>query len=50
MTEAQTLTMTDGRTVGFADSGPTDGRPIVGCHGGPGSRLEPKGVALVPER
>jgi pimeloyl-ACP methyl ester carboxylesterase len=30
-----------GRKVGFADYGPGDGIPVVWCHGGPGSRLEP---------
>jgi pimeloyl-ACP methyl ester carboxylesterase len=38
-----TLTMTDGRTVGFATYGPVDGTPVLWCHGGPGSRLEPAG-------
>lgn len=31
----------DSRTVGFADFGPPDGEPVIWCHGGPGSRLEP---------
>src|SRR5262245_66019522 len=31
----------DGRLVGFADYGPADQVPVVWCHGGPGSRLEP---------
>ena len=31
----------DGRVVGFADLGRPDGTPVVWCHGGPGSRLEP---------
>jgi pimeloyl-ACP methyl ester carboxylesterase len=35
--------MPDGRTVGFATYGPDDGTPVVWCHGGPGSRLEPAG-------
>ena len=38
-----TLTMPDGRTVGFATYGPDAGTPVVWCHGGPGSRLEPAG-------
>lgn len=29
------------RVVGFADYGPRDGVPVLWCHGGPGSRLEP---------
>jgi pimeloyl-ACP methyl ester carboxylesterase len=41
MTESLTLTMPDGRTVGYADFGPVDGAPVLWCHGGPGSRLEP---------
>src|SRR5262245_36047383 len=36
-----TLTLKDGRTVGFADFGPANLMPVVWCHGGPGSRLEP---------
>ena len=35
--------MPDGRTVGFATYGPEDGTPVLWCHGGPGSRLEPAG-------
>ena len=31
----------DGRIIGFADHGPADQVPVVWCHGGPGSRLEP---------
>ena len=37
--------MPDGRTVGVADFGPADGRAVLWCHGGPGSRLEPSQVA-----
>ena len=37
--------MPDGRTVGYADFGPADGAPVIWCHGGPGSRLEPTQVA-----
>ncbi len=40
-----TLIMPDGRTVGFATYGPDSGTPVVWCHGGPGSRLEPAGLA-----
>jgi pimeloyl-ACP methyl ester carboxylesterase len=36
--------MPDGRTVGYADHGPADGTPVIWCHGGPGSRLEPMQV------
>lgn len=31
----------DARTIGFVDHGPLDGIPVIWCHGGPGSRLEP---------
>ena len=40
-----TLATTDGRTLGFADYGPSDGIPVLWFHGGPGSRLEPKATA-----
>ena len=36
-----TIEVTDGRTVGFATYGRTDGIPVIWCHGGPGSRLDP---------
>jgi pimeloyl-ACP methyl ester carboxylesterase len=36
--------MPDDRTVGYADHGPADGTPVIWCHGGPGSRLEPMQV------
>ena len=36
-----TLIVSDGRTVGFATYGPDTGTPVLWCHGGPGSRLEP---------
>ena len=45
MSTRATLTMPDGRTVGYADFGPADGTPVIWCHGGPGSRLEPMQVA-----
>jgi pimeloyl-ACP methyl ester carboxylesterase len=41
MAETRMITTDDGRTVGFVDFGPTDGTPVLWCHGGPGSRLEP---------
>jgi len=54
------LPLSDGRTLSFAEYGPPDGRPVVLCHGLPGSRrqhppdvehLETLGVRLiVPER
>jgi pimeloyl-ACP methyl ester carboxylesterase len=30
-----------GRALGFAEFGDPDGTPVLWCHGGPGSRLEP---------
>ncbi len=42
MTSAEGATVSSGgRAVGFVDFGPPDGAPVVWCHGGPGSRLEP---------
>ena len=29
------------RTVAYRDFGPAEGRPVLWCHGGPGSRFEP---------
>lgn len=40
-----TITMNDGRTVGFADYGSPGQTAMVWCHGGPGSKLEPSWVA-----
>jgi pimeloyl-ACP methyl ester carboxylesterase len=40
-----TLSLPDGRTVGFVDYGPEDGTAVLWCHGGPGSRLEPAAFA-----
>jgi pimeloyl-ACP methyl ester carboxylesterase len=40
MTNA-TITVSDGRTVGFADYGTPDQIAVLWCHGGPGNRLEP---------
>ena len=34
----ETLTLSDGRTLGYAEYGPSDGEPLVFCHGSPGSR------------
>jgi pimeloyl-ACP methyl ester carboxylesterase len=36
-----TIVLADGRTVGYADHGDPDATPVLWCHGGPGSRLEP---------
>ncbi|QKT03988.1 alpha/beta hydrolase [Ectothiorhodospiraceae bacterium 2226] len=35
-----TLTLPDGRRLGYADYGDPRGRPVLYCHGLPGSRLE----------
>src|SRR5262245_54335134 len=40
-----TMTMNDGRIVGFADFGSPAQTALVWCHGGPGSRLEPSFIA-----
>lgn len=45
----QKLELPDGRTLGYADYGPADGAPVLWCHGGPGSRMEPAGVAPAAE-
>lgn len=37
-----TIGLPDGRTVGFAEFGAPDGTAVLWCHGGPGSRLEPR--------
>jgi pimeloyl-ACP methyl ester carboxylesterase len=40
-----TITLEDGRTVGFADFGSPHQTAVLWCHGGPGSRLEPEPFA-----
>ncbi|MBA2608661.1 MAG: alpha/beta hydrolase [Actinobacteria bacterium] len=40
-----TIELPDGRTLGYSDYGPADGVAVVWCHGGPGSRLEPKTIS-----
>lgn len=40
-----TISMNDGRIVGFADYGSPDHTAVLWCHGGPGNRLEPLLVA-----
>lgn len=39
MTTAHTITLTDGRVIGFDDVGDPSGLPVVFFHGTPGSRL-----------
>ena len=36
-----TLEVADGQAIGYATFGRSGGVPVVWCHGGPGSRLEP---------
>lgn len=36
------LELADGRMLGYADFNPDAATPVIWCHGGPGSRLEPK--------
>jgi pimeloyl-ACP methyl ester carboxylesterase len=40
-----TVELADGRILSYADYGPPDGRPVLWCHGAPGSRLEPQTFA-----
>jgi len=40
-----TITVADGRSIGFADYGTPDQTAVLWCHGGPGNRLEPSLVA-----
>lgn len=44
----QTLTLPDGRAIGFSDYGKAGDAPVIWCRGGPGSRLEAgaKGAAV----
>jgi pimeloyl-ACP methyl ester carboxylesterase len=37
----QSIRVSDGRTVGYADFGTPSATAVLWCHGGPGSRLEP---------
>ena len=39
MKENQTLQLSDGRKLGFAEYGVPDGNPVFFFHGGPSSRL-----------
>lgn len=48
--ESQTLTLPDGRALGFAEYGDSNGSPILFFHGLPGSRLEVKGIAKLAAR
>jgi pimeloyl-ACP methyl ester carboxylesterase len=37
-----TLRLADGRTLAYAEYGDPQGKPILYCHGNPGSRLDPR--------
>lgn len=39
-TESQTMTLPDGRTLGYAEHGDPGGKPVFYFHGFPGSRIE----------
>jgi len=43
------ITLSDGRRLGYAEYGDPSGRPVIYCHGFPGSRLEPRIAAGVAE-
>jgi len=40
MSNSSTITLSDGRKLGFAEYGSSDGKPLLLFHGAPGSRLE----------
>ena len=48
--DSQTLTLPDGRTLGYADLGDSDGYPLLWFHGFPASRLEVLGVSKIAHR
>lgn len=45
-----TLTLSDGRSLGYAEYGPPDGEPLVFCHGTPGSRYSRPADASLLEK
>jgi pimeloyl-ACP methyl ester carboxylesterase len=45
MTDAQTMTLPDGRTLGYAEFGDPKGRPVLYFHGFPSSRVEARLMA-----
>jgi pimeloyl-ACP methyl ester carboxylesterase len=47
MSETRTIRLADGRVTGFIDYGPATAVPVLWCHGGPGSRLEPAAFAPI---
>jgi len=40
LNNSNTLQLADGRMLGYAETGATDGQPVILCHGLPGSRME----------
>jgi pimeloyl-ACP methyl ester carboxylesterase len=42
MSESETITLPDGRTLGYAEYGDPKGRPVIYFHGWPSSRLQSK--------
>src|SRR5512140_2188131 len=42
----QNITLPDGRKLAYAEYGDPDGKPVIYCHGNPGSRLDPKMLDL----
>jgi len=37
---SKTIKLKDGRTLGYAEYGSQQGKPIIYCHGSPGSHLD----------
>ncbi|KAI4209520.1 MAG: hypothetical protein LQ351_007555 [Letrouitia transgressa] len=48
--DSQTLTLPDGRTLGYGDFGDPSGYPLLWFHGFPASRLEALGVSKIARR
>lgn len=48
--DSQTMMLPDGRTLGYAEYGAADGRPVVLFHGFPSSRLEAMGADAIARR
>lgn len=46
----QTITLPDGRTLGYAEAGSLTGYPLLIFHGFPGSRLEARGLEEIGRR
>ncbi len=45
MASEGTITVSDGRVVGYNDYGPEGATPLLWSHGGPGNRMEPAAIA-----